>query len=740
MRSIIKFTVGLSRIERIVLAVLSCVVIISFFMLVRSFRTANTVEVPVPGGTYIEGSVGEIRPLNPWFTTTNDVNRDIVSLVFSGLLKYEPQAGKIVNDLATLTISDENRIYTVKLNNNIFWHDSTEKSPHPVTADDVLFTFSAIQQPDFPNPILHQNFRGVEIEKLDERTVRFRLEKPYAFFTSNLTLGLLPKRAFDGVPTRKLDQVLDFGLHPIGAGPYSFLSLVQTDLSTEVTLKRFERPELPQYKLDRIVFRVFPEYQALLSDIININGVRLVPRNAEGQPILPRRFTAVPYTVPQYVGLFFNLDRAIVKDRNLRIGLQLATNKQEIVDAINETHVVDTPLLEIDLGDWRYKFDAKAAQGALFESNWNMPEKLRLQRLLERREANGTGALRLPQVALLETGSLLTLSGAVPMRMNDALRVNGLLAQTGALAPQFPTRDGWAVRLPTAGTGALKLGLNLIKMINSEGVIVDSAYVDRVSTSRSYQLAMREQQLTDQYLESKRLAATDPRRLTIDDLYMENNYLRRKTDSDLPHTRINVRGQRLQLTILTSNKPDTYAKIAQIVKKQWEAVGVEVRIDIPETKKEFEQRMLNRDYDVLLFGQSLLDNLDSYPFWHSSQVQELGDQKKLKLDAFNLSQYASFDVDTLLIRARETDNVERRSKALKELNVLIKRDAPAIFLYSPLYVFAYDTSIHGIQIGKLASHSDRFLSLHDWYIETERTFKPGKSWLTFLPWMLRLTD
>ena len=175
-------------------------------MLQRAFYRSNTVEVPVPGGTYIEGSVGEVQPLNPWFTTTNDVNRDIESLVFAGLLRYDPKTATIVEDLATLTVSKDNRVYTVKLRDGLLWHDSTKDKVHPVTADDVLFTFKTIQEPDFPNPILHQNFRGVTVEKIDDWTVRFTLEKPYTFFTSNLTLGLLPKSAFEGVPVKILNS------------------------------------------------------------------------------------------------------------------------------------------------------------------------------------------------------------------------------------------------------------------------------------------------------------------------------------------------------------------------------------------------------------------------------------------------------------------------------------------------------------------------------------------------------
>lgn len=731
----------MSRAERIALGVLSLFLVLSLGMLLRQFYVDNTVQVPVAGGTYIEGSVGELLPLNPWFTVTNDVNRDIVSLVFSGLLRYDPASGKIVEDVATMTVSPDNRIYTLTLKPDLFWHDTTKEHPHPVTAEDVLYTFKTVQDPEFPNAILRQNFRGVEIEKIDARTVRFRLEKPYSFFTSNLTLGLVPQNAFADVPADKLDQVLDFGFHPIGCGPYSFVSLLQTDLSTEVTLKRFPRAGLPEYHLERLVFRIFPDYTALLSDIINLNGVRLVPRNDKGQPIVPKRFTAMPYTLPQYVAVFFNMDREVLADKQLRLGLQLAIDKTAVAAVANETHIVDTPLLELDLGDWRYKYDRAAAQGALFESNWNMPEKLRLQRLLEQRDANSVGPLRdIPTVALLETGASLVLTGALKDVGHSRLYVNGILAATGSMLPPGSQSGSWMVKLPTESnqSGALKLGMNLVKMTVNDGDIADSAYLLRVTDTQTYERASKEQQLVSEFKRTSTLKADDPKRLTADALYLDSGYMRRKTEQDPPHRRVNAQGKELVLTLLTSNKPETYPLLAEKIKAQWEALGVGVKIEVPKTRKDFEQRMLLRDYDVLLFGQSLLDNLDSYPYWHSSQTQEKGDKAKLKLDAFNLSQYASFEADSLLAKIRETGDEKVREKALKDLNEIIRRDVPAVFLYSPLYVFAYDDSISGIKPGSLALHSDRFLTLSDWYISTQRRFKEGRSWLSLPGWLLRL--
>ncbi|PIR48836.1 hypothetical protein COU80_04065 [Candidatus Peregrinibacteria bacterium CG10_big_fil_rev_8_21_14_0_10_55_24] len=721
------------RWERWLLAFAVLAFALSTIALLRLFYTENTLSMPSTGGTYIEGSVGELQQLIPWFTVTNDVNRDIVSLVFSGLLRYNPETKDIEDDLATLTVSDDARIYTLKLRDNLYWHDSTEENPHPVTPEDVLFTFQTIQNPEFPNTLLRQNFLGVEVEKLDDRTVRFRLEEPYTFFTSNLTLGIVPRRSFEGVPVSKIDQALDFGFHPIGAGPYFFKSLIQTDLSTEVTLEKFPRSYGEDPLLSRVVFRIFPDYPTLLSDIRNLGGVRLVPRNAEGDPIVPRQFTALHYTLPQYVALFFNLDRPILRDPQLRLGLQLGSNKQALADAISESVIVDTPLLEIDVSDWRYQFDPLSAQGALYASNWHLPEKVRLQRLLEMREANAVGVLQIDPIVLLDSGAVLTVTGAL-MDAASGSTLNGLPIL------QIPTQTGsWIVALPThGGTGSIALGQNLIRLLDPTGEkIIDSFYLWRTTVPGDYRRAAEEQRILELFVATRDGGDVAPEdRIGIADLYLEKGMLRRRLSTDPRDIRVDDNGEKLSLTLLTSNSPPQYKSAAEIIQRQWGELGVHVGIVIPETREEFQEKLLARDYDVLLFGQSLLDNLDSYPYWHSSGTQKLtGNRNDLRLDAYNLSQYSSLKSDTLLELIRQTSSEEERQKALEELREILKEDVPAVFLYSPLYTFAFRKDMHNVRLGELSLHSDRFLTLPTWYLKQGREFAPGKSWWSFFGWL-----
>ncbi len=732
MRRFLQLLSAMSRPERWILSVLVALLLLSAVGLLRLFYLRNTVLVPASGGTYIEGTVGELQPLNPWFIVQNDVNHDIVSLVFSGLLRYNPQTRAIEDDLATMRSSNDAKIYTLTLKDNLFWHDSTDAAPHPVTADDVLFTFKTVQDPQFPNALLRQNFRGVRLDKVDDRTVRFTLDEPYSFFPSNLTLGLLPAASFVGIPASKIDQAIDFGYAPVGAGPYRVKSIVRTDFSTEVTLERFARQLPPVHRLDRVVFRIFSDYSSLLSDVGNIEGVRLVPRNDDGQPILPKRFTPLTYTLPQYVALFFNLDRPALQDQKLRVGLQQGTDKQAIVDAIHESHIVDTPLLEIDTSDWHYKFDPGVAQGALLASRWNLPERYRLQRVLEQEDANRAGLVHPPRVVLLTENGVLTLSGSIPPMPREAL-INGVqigrhLAESGS----------WLLGLPMLkGSGAILPGENLIKITAGKpSHIVDSFYIYGAATQDEYNRAIEEQRIVALYQETKNAPPDTPPKITIAQVVNEHGMLRMRTSSDPLSVRVNEKGEPLTLTLLTSDAPHTYRDVAEEVKRQWAKLGVSVVVDVAGSPQEFQDRLLRRDYDVLLFGQSLLDNLDSFPYWHSSGVQRLtGKDSDLRQDAYNLSQYTSFKADEMLQTIRRTTDEKERERALKQLQEIFKQDAPAIFLYSPVYIFAHHRDILGVELGSLSLHSDRFLTLYKWYVKQERIFMPGMGWGSFFSWL-----
>jgi hypothetical protein len=410
--------------------------------------------------------------------------------------------------------------------------------------------------------------------------------------------------------------------------------------------------------------------------------------------------------------------------------LQQGTNKQAIIDVLHESSIVDTPLLELDTADWHYKFDADAAQGALLASRWNLPERVRLQRVLEQEDANAAGLVHPPSAALIRAGGKLLLTGAYLSIPRDS-KING-----NPIHPMPTSSEAWYVEIPMLeGTGALVAGDNLVKITTTKAHIVDSFYIFGAANQGIYDKAMEERRLALAYRASK-AGTTGTNKVAIGDLALQDGMLRRRVAADPPSIRVNEKGDQLKLRLLTSSAPSSYKEVAEEVQKQWAKLGVLVDVQVAATPQEFQDRLLRRDYDVLLFGQSLLDNLDSFPYWHSTGTQKLtGKDTDLRQDAYNLSQYVSFRADTELETIRRTTDEKERQEALKELREILKQDAPAIFLYSPLYVFAHRSDIFGIELGSLSLHSDRFLTLYKWYVKQERIFKQGWGWLSFFGWL-----
>ena len=121
-----------------------------------------------------------------------------------------------------------------------------------------------------------------------------------------------------------------------------------------------------------------------------------------------------------------------------------------------------------------------------------------------------------------------------------------------------------------------------------------------------------------------------------------------------------------------------------------------------------------RKYDALLFGQVIGREPDPYPYWHSSQRNSPG---------LNVALYANKKVDQLLESARKESDMVKREELLTQFDAVIQDEAPAIFLYSPDFLYATSPKVSGIHIGFITTESERFLGIENWYIQSERVWK-----------------
>ena len=102
---------------------------------------------------------------------------------------------------------------------------------------------------------------------------------------------------------------------------------------------------------------------------------------------------------------------------------------------------------------------------------------------------------------------------------------------------------------------------------------------------------------------------------------------------------------------------------------------------------------------------------DPYAFWHSSQIGEGG---------FNIANFADKAVDELLEDARLISDMNARQEKYKKFQDIIAEEAPALFMYSPVYIYTQSKEVKGFEVNSILFPRDRFVNIADWYMEVEK--------------------
>ena len=331
------------------LAVAAGGVLLVAAVLMSFARTAVFAEVPDYGGAYVEGLAGFPQAINP-VLANDDASRSVAALVFSGLTKPD-ENGQPIADLAqSWEVSPDGKTYTFLIRSNAEWHDGT-----PVTAEDAVFTFKLLQDPQYIGP-LSGIWRDVAVEKVDDRTVKLALLKDsFAPFIEYTSLGLLPAHLLAGTTIRDL-ATHRFNLQPVGSGPFRVREVKPEQIMLEASPDHYG----PRPYLSRIVFRIYPNYKTILTALERdeVEGVPLVDPGDVGR--ISREKRATLYDAPQasLTLLFFNTAVPALADKNVRQAIAHAVDRQKLIDLHRAGHGrrADGPILP---SSWAYNPDVK---------------------------------------------------------------------------------------------------------------------------------------------------------------------------------------------------------------------------------------------------------------------------------------------------------------------------------------------------------------------------------------------
>jgi peptide/nickel transport system substrate-binding protein len=269
---------------------------------------------------------------------TDAYSERIGQLLFSRLLRSDA-TGQKVPDLAERWEVEGETVYTFYLKKNARFHDG-----HPLTSEDVRYTFESILNPAFASPH-RKNFDMISrIETPDAATVRFILKKPHAPFLNEMTKGIVPKHLAEKGPGA-------LSSHPVGSGPFRF---VRYDSDDAVELAAFSDYFEGAPAIPRLLFRIIPEDSVRLLELEKGNIDLL--QNAFPPDALPRlrknprlKIIQAPSTTYTYLG--FNLKDPILQNRSVREAMALSINRDEITEHL-------------------FKGLARPARGLLSPSHW----------------------------------------------------------------------------------------------------------------------------------------------------------------------------------------------------------------------------------------------------------------------------------------------------------------------------------------------------------------------------------
>ncbi|MFH1253139.1 MAG: peptide ABC transporter substrate-binding protein [Candidatus Uhrbacteria bacterium] len=318
---------------------------LSSLTLIGELALAHRLEIPAVGGEYTEGLVGTPQFINPLYSSASDVDSDLTKLIYSGLFKWTESSG-LVPDLAeSYIVSEDQKTYTVKIKNNAKWHNGD-----PVRSSDILFTIQSIQNPAYHSPLVSA-FRGVQISEVDEQTVQFVLEEPFAPFLSTLTVGILPSSLWAEIPPKNV-PINSLNLSPIGSGPYKFEKFIR-EKNGEIrsySLVRFNEFYNQPAKIEKLSFKFYSDFESAVAALTNqnIEGLNFVPNHLIGEVQKNRSVNLLTPSMPQEVSLFFNQEtQPLLKDANLRQALALTIDKSAIVNNVlgGRGAVIEAPIL-----------------------------------------------------------------------------------------------------------------------------------------------------------------------------------------------------------------------------------------------------------------------------------------------------------------------------------------------------------------------------------------------------------
>ncbi len=249
------------------------------------------------------------------------VDRVVRANIFDCLMYF--YNGKYENVLIdSYTLSADGLTYTFNLKKGVKFHNGEE-----LTANDIIYSMERAKK-----STVMATFTSVikTVTAKDKYTAVVTLEKPYVPFLLSVAAN---------VPIMNEKAVLAFGdkymRNPVGTGPYKF---VRWDAGQRIVLERFAdwHGGTPAIKTATFMFLTDPNSALMATETGEIDLTFTLPPIAVPEIIKSGKLNLFKAPTLASGFLVFNLDKYPTNDKNFRLAMAYAVDKEEIVDVALE--------------------------------------------------------------------------------------------------------------------------------------------------------------------------------------------------------------------------------------------------------------------------------------------------------------------------------------------------------------------------------------------------------------------
>jgi dipeptide transport system substrate-binding protein len=353
----------------------------------------------VQAKTLVYCSEGSPENFNPQINTTG-TSFDAAYPVFNRLVEFEPGTTKVIPGLAEKwDVSDDGLTYTFHLRKGVKFHSNkTFKPTREFNADDVIATFNRMWKADDPYSKVsggaydYFNDMGMpdllkSIDKVDDHTVKFTLNKPEAPFIANMArdfAAIHSKEYMDAMMKAGTPEQVDQA--PIGTGPFRLV-----DYQKDAVIRYEANPSYfrGKQKIDKLVFAITPDATARIAKL-QAGECQIAPYPNPAD--LPKLKADPKLKVEEQEGLnvgylAFNVEKKPFDDKRVRQALNMAIDKNAIIKAVYQgqgkpaKNPIPPTIWSYDEAIKPYPYDPKKAAELLKEAGvsnlttdlWYMP-------------------------------------------------------------------------------------------------------------------------------------------------------------------------------------------------------------------------------------------------------------------------------------------------------------------------------------------------------------------------------